>query len=238
MLTHIIGIKFKKEGRIYQFDLNDLILHKNDQVLVETENGVALGSVVTDIKRMEASSVPPNLKKVIRKVTADDLRIQAEIESLEAEARKYCIQRIAERNLMMKLITVECLFDRSKMIFYFSADTRVDFRELVKDLVARFKTRIELKQIGARQESRIIKGLAICGRTVCCAGILCCLSFEHDGYAAQKKADKENRLEAARTEVEPIRQIKPAPPASSRPPRPPRRPRPKNTQKEPMNKTP
>ncbi len=266
MLTHIIGIKFKKEGRIYQFDLNDLILHKNDQVLVETENGVALGSVVTDIKRMEASSLPPNLKKVIRKVTADDQRIQAEIESVEAEARKFCIQRIAERNLMMKLITVECLFDRSKMIFYFSADTRVDFRELVKDLVARFKTRIELKQIGARQESRIIKGLAICGRTVCCAGILqnldrvtvkmakeqsmslnpekisglcgrlmCCLSFEHDGYAAQKKADKENRCEAARTEVEPIRQIKPAQPASSRPPR---RPRPKNTQKEPMNKTP
>ena len=158
---------------------------------------------------------------VVRKVTVDDLRVREELEMLEEEARKYCMGKIAEKGLNMKLITVECLFDRSKMIFYFTADSRVDFRELVKDLVARFKTRIELKQIGARQEARIVKGLAVCGRTVCCAGILqnldrvtvkmakeqsmslnpekisglcgrlmCCLSFEHEGYAGTKKCPR------------------------------------------------
>ncbi len=172
MLTNIIGIKFKKEGRIYNFNAVDLILHKDDQVLVNTDNGVAMGTVVTDVLRCQPSEVPPNLKSVVRKVTADDLRVRQELEMLEEEARKYCMGKIAEKGLVMKLITVECLFDRSKMIFYFTADSRVDFRELVKDLVARFKTRIELKQIGARQEARIVKGLAVCGRTVCCAGIL------------------------------------------------------------------
>ncbi len=140
----------------------------------------------------------------------------------------------------MKLITVECLFDKSKMIFYFTAESRVDFRELVKDLVAKFKTRIELKQIGARQEARIVKGLAVCGRTVCCAGILqnldrvtvkmakeqsmslnpekisglcgrlmCCLSFEHDGYAGAKKcAQGEAKAEAAPEGNEPPQQAK------------------------------
>lgn len=221
MLTNIIGIKFKKEGRIYNFNAVDLILHKGDQVLVNTDNGIAMGTVVTDVHRCEPSQVPPNLKSVVRKVTVDDLRVREELEMLEEEARKYCMGKIAEKGLNMKLITVECLFDRSKMIFYFTADSRVDFRELVKDLVARFKTRIELKQIGARQEARIVKGLAVCGRTVCCAGILqnldrvtvkmakeqsmslnpekisglcgrlmCCLSFEHEGYAGTKKCPR------------------------------------------------
>ena len=228
MLTNIIGIKFKKEGRIYNFNAVDLILHKGDQVLVNTDNGVAMGTVVTDVLRCQPSEVPPNLKSVVRKVTADDLRVRQELEMLEEEARKYCMGKIAEKGLVMKLITVECLFDRSKMIFYFTADSRVDFRELVKDLVARFKTRIELKQIGARQEARIVKGLAVCGRTVCCAGILqnldrvtvkmakeqsmslnpekisglcgrlmCCLSFEHEGYAGTKKTAREAKAAAA-----------------------------------------
>lgn len=172
VLTNIIGVKFKKEGRIYNFDACDLILHKNDQVLVNTDNGVALGIIVTDVHRCETEQAPPNLKKVLRRVTADDLRVKQELEMLEEEAKKYCKEKIHEKNLAMKLIAVECLFDKSKMIFYFTADARVDFRELVKDLVAKFKTRIELKQIGARQEARIVKGLAVCGRTVCCAGIL------------------------------------------------------------------
>jgi len=232
VLTNIIGVKFKKEGRIYNFDAGDLILYKDDQVLVNTDNGVALGVIVTDVQRTEPSSLPPNLKSIVRKVTADDLRIRAELEFLEVEARKYCLEKIREKGLGMKLITVECLFDRTKMIFYFTADNRVDFRELVKDLVGRFKTRIELKQIGARQEARIVKGLAVCGRTVCCAGILqnldrvtvkmakeqsmslnpekisglcgrlmCCLSFEHDGYAG-KKPPKEPKSEAAPVKIE------------------------------------
>ncbi|MDD4356680.1 MAG: regulatory iron-sulfur-containing complex subunit RicT [Smithellaceae bacterium] len=228
MLTNIIGIKFKKEGRIYNFNAVDLMLHKGDQVLVNTDNGVAMGTVITEVVRFEPSEVPPNLKSVVRKVTSDDLRVREELEMLEEEARKYCMGKIAEKGLIMKLITVECLFDRSKMIFYFTADSRVDFRELVKDLVARFKTRIELKQIGARQEARIVKGLAVCGRTVCCAGILqnldrvtvkmakeqsmslnpekisglcgrlmCCLSFEHEGYAGAKKTAREAKATTA-----------------------------------------
>ncbi len=234
MQTNILGVKFKKEGRIYHFDAADLILHKNDQVLVNTDNGVAMGTVVTDVRRSDASDLPPNLKNIIRKMTPDDLRVREELELLEEEAKKYCVGKIAEKGLSMKLITVECLFDRSKMIFYFTADARVDFRELVKDLVSRFKTRIELKQIGARQEARIVKGIAVCGRTVCCAGILqnldrvtvkmakeqsmslnpekisglcgrlmCCLSFEHEGYADARKSARETaRIEPVQEDAE------------------------------------
>jgi cell fate regulator YaaT (PSP1 superfamily) len=239
VLTNIIGVKFKKEGRIYNFDALDLMVHKDEQVLVNTDNGIALGTVVTDVRRCESSQVPPNLKSVVRKVTEDDLRVREELELLEEEAKKYCMEKIHEKNLAMKLITVECLFDKSKMIFYFAAEARVDFRELVKDLVAKFKTRIELKQIGARQEARIVKGLAVCGRTVCCAGILqnldrvtvkmakeqsmslnpekisglcgrlmCCLSFEHDGYAGAKKCAREAKAEPAQEGSEPPPQAK------------------------------
>jgi cell fate regulator YaaT (PSP1 superfamily) len=234
LLTNIIGIKFKKEGRIYNFNAADYILHKDDQVIVNTENGPALGVVITDVQRCEAADLPPNLKKVVRKVTPDDLRIKEENEKLEEDARKFCLEKIKERGLSMKLITVDCLFDKSKIIFYFTAEARVDFRDLVKDLVSKFKTRIELKQVGARQEGRMIKGIAVCGRMVCCAGILqnmervtvkmakeqsmslnpekisglcgrlmCCLSFEHDGYAGAKKCPREAKAETAKEGSEP-----------------------------------
>ena len=172
MLTNVIGIKFKIEGKVYNFDACDHILHKNDQVIVNTENGLSLGVVVTDVKRREDHELPPNLKPVVRMVTEDDLRIKEENKRLAEDAKKFCLGKIKDRQLAMKLITVDYLFDRSKIIFYFTADTRIDFRELVKDLVQKFKTRIELKQIGARQEAGIIKGMAICGRPICCAGIL------------------------------------------------------------------
>jgi cell fate regulator YaaT (PSP1 superfamily) len=172
VLTNIIGIKFKIEGKVYNFNAGDLILHRNDQVIVNTENGLSLGVVATDVKRSEEHELPPNLKAVVRTVTEDDLRIKEENKRLEDDAKKFCLGRIKDRQLAMKLITVDYLFDRSKIIFYFTADTRIDFRELVKDLVQKFKTRIELKQIGARQEASIIKGIAICGRPICCAGIL------------------------------------------------------------------
>jgi cell fate regulator YaaT (PSP1 superfamily) len=221
LLTNIIGVKFKKEGRSYNFNAGDLIVHKDDQVIVNTENGLALGVVFNDVKRCESQDLPSNLKKVVRKVTAEDLRIKDENDHLEDESKKYCQGKIKDRQLPMKLITVDYLFDRSKILFYFTAETRVDFRDLVKDLVQKFKTRIELKQIGARQESSIIKGIAVCGRTICCAGILqnlervtvkmakeqsmslnpekisglcgrlmCCLAFEHEGYAGLKKSSK------------------------------------------------
>jgi len=172
LLTNIIGVKFKKEGRIYNFSASDLILHQDDAVIVNTDNGPAMGVIVTDVKRCAEAELPQNLKKIIRKVTPDDLRVKAENDLLEEEAKKFCAGKIKERGLAMKLISVDCLFDKSKIIFYFTADARVDFRELVKDLVQKFKARIELKQIGARHEARIVKGTAVCGRIVCCAGIL------------------------------------------------------------------
>jgi len=172
LLTNIVGVKFKKEGRIYSFNAADLILHKDDRVIVNTDNGLSMGIVVTDVNRCPPSALPGNLKKVVRKVISEDIRVKAENDKLEEEARKFCLEKIQERGLSIKVIDVDCLFDKSKIIFYFTAENRVDFRELVKDLVQRFKTRIELKQIGARQEARITKGIAICGRMVCCAGIL------------------------------------------------------------------
>jgi cell fate regulator YaaT (PSP1 superfamily) len=172
LLINIIGVKFKQEGRIYSFGAGDLILHKDDQVIVNTDNGLALGVVANDVKRCQPSDVPANLKKVVRKVTPQDLQIKEENDKLEDEARKFCVERIQKRELPMKLIDVDCLFEKSKIIFYFTSESRVDFRELVKDLVQKFKIRIELKQIGARQETRITKGIAVCGRMVCCAGIL------------------------------------------------------------------
>ncbi len=225
LLTNVVGVKFKKEGRIYSFNAADLLIHKGEQVIVNTDNGLALGIIVADVKRCHKSEIPANLKKVVRKVTVDDLRIKEENEKMEEDARKICIEKIAEKNLAMKLIGVDCLFDKSKIIFYFSSEARVDFRDLVKDLVQQFKTRIELKQVGARQEARIVKGLAVCGRMVCCAGILqnlervtvkmakeqsmslnpekisglcgrlmCCLSFEHEGYAGSKKCSKTAKI--------------------------------------------
>lgn len=221
MLVNIIGVKFKKEGRIYNFSAEDLIVHKDDQVIVDTDNGLSLGVVVTDVRRCPQSEAPANLKKIVRKVTAEDMKIKEENDKLEGEAWKFCMERIHKRELSMKLVDVDCLFEKSKIIFYFTAENRVDFRELVKDLVQKFKMRIELKQIGARQETRITKGIAVCGRMVCCAGILqnlervtvkmakeqsmslnpekisglcgrlmCCLAFEHEGYAGKKKCPK------------------------------------------------
>ena len=172
MLTNIIGVKFKQEGKIYTFNAADLILHKGDQVIVNTDNGLSLGFVANDVKRCPPSETPVNLKKVVRKVTTEDMQRREENEKLEKDAWKFCLEKIQKRGLSMKLIDVDCLFEKSKIIFYFTAGNRVDFRELVKDLVQRFKIRIELKQIGARQETRITKGIGICGRMVCCAGIL------------------------------------------------------------------
>jgi cell fate regulator YaaT (PSP1 superfamily) len=147
-------------------------LEKNDQVIVNTENGMSLGTIITDVKSMPIYQLPINLKNVVRKATEEDLRVRKDNEILEQESRQFCLEKIRERNLPMKLIDVECLFDKSQIIFYFTAENRVDFRDLIKDLVQRFKIRIELRQIGARHEARMIKGLGICGREVCCANMI------------------------------------------------------------------
>jgi cell fate regulator YaaT (PSP1 superfamily) len=231
LLVNIIGVKFKKEGRIYNFNADDLIVHKDDQVIVDTDNGLSLGVVVTDVRRCPQSEAPANLKKIVRKVTTEDIKIKEENNILEMDAWKFCMERIHKRELSMKLVDVDCLFEKSKIIFYFTAENRVDFRELVKDLVQKFKMRIELKQIGARQETRITKGIAVCGRMVCCAGILqnlervtvkmakeqsmslnpekisglcgrlmCCLAFEHEGYAGKKKCPKAGKAKSGESD--------------------------------------
>jgi cell fate regulator YaaT (PSP1 superfamily) len=171
-LKNIVGIKFKKEGKIYSFHAGNIPLKQDDLVIVNTENGPAVGTVVKEVQAIPIQQLTANLKNVIRIAADDDLRTCENNRQLEQEAMQFCVRRIAERQLHMKLIEVECLFDKSKLVFSFTAVNRVDFRELVKDLVQKFRTRIELRQIGARQEARIIKGIGICGREVCCATLL------------------------------------------------------------------
>jgi len=169
---NIVGIKFKSESKVYTFLAGDLSLKREDQVIVETERGLALGTVVKDVSSIPAHRLPPEIKPVLRRATEEDIKRYEENCRLEKEAFAFCKERITARALPMKLVGIDCNLDRSKITFYFTAENRVDFRELVKDLVQRFRTRIELRQISARQESRIVKGIGICGREVCCAGII------------------------------------------------------------------
>ncbi len=168
----IVGVRFRREGKTYLFDAAGLSLNRDDAVVVDTEFGPALGLVATTSSMIPLTEPPASLKKVMRLATDEDLQVRMDLQRFEQECHQFCKERIAERALPMKLIEAECLFDRSKVIFYFTAENRVDFRELVKDLVQRFRIRIELRQIGARQETRLIKGMGICGREVCCAGFL------------------------------------------------------------------
>lgn len=131
-----------------------------------------MGILATEVRSVEDDSLPANLKRILRVATEADEQVRRENQELETAAHRFCLERIRERNLPMKLIAVECQFDQSKVVFSFTAENRVDFRELVKDLVQKFRTRIELRQIGARQETRLIKGLGICGREVCCGTML------------------------------------------------------------------
>lgn len=169
---NIVGVRFKERGKVYSFDAGDISLKKDEKVIVNTENGLAIGSVATEIRKLPRHELPENLKKVERKALEDDLKIESENSALEKRAYDFCFGKIKKRDLPMKLIDVECLFDKSKIIFYFTADSRVDFRELVKDLVQEFKTRIELRQIWVRSEARILGGVGVCGRELCCVGFL------------------------------------------------------------------
>ena len=171
-MRHIVGVRAEKEGRVLNFQTSDETLKKNDAVIVNTENGPSVGIVATDSKTVPLHLLPTDIRNIVRKCTDEDLRVLEQNQKLERDAREFCFGRIRERGLPMKLISVECLFDRSKLIFFFTADNRVDFRELVKDLVQKFKTRIELRQIGARNESRIFGGLGVCGQKICCTNFL------------------------------------------------------------------
>ncbi|MCX5835073.1 MAG: stage 0 sporulation family protein [Deltaproteobacteria bacterium] len=171
-MKNIVSVKIEKEGKVFSFSAGDIPLKKNDQVIVHTDNGLSMGLVVSEVKSVPLHKLPTDLKNIVRKATEEDIRSSESNRGLEEEAFKFCLGRIQERELPMNLVEVESNFDRSKLIFYFTADSRVDFRELVKDLVQRFKTRIELRQIGARNESRIFGGLGICGRKICCTNFL------------------------------------------------------------------
>lgn len=171
-MYNVVGVRFKKAGKIYYFDPVDFALEKDDYVIVETARGVEYGKVVVPIKQVGEHDVVLPLKQVVRPSTDKD-RIQVEENRLEsAQALALGTEKIIERNLEMKLVDVEYTFDRNKIIFYFTAEGRVDFRDLVKDLASVFRTRIELRQIGVRDEAKMLGGIGPCGRMLCCSTFL------------------------------------------------------------------
>ncbi|WP_461884235.1 PSP1 domain-containing protein [Fusicatenibacter sp.] len=167
MIT-IIGVRFRNVGKVYYFSPRELDIHVGDHVIVETARGVEYGFVVLGPKEVDDSKVIQPLKEVIRIATPKDDAREENNRKKEKEAFEICQKKIRAHNLEMKLIDAEYTFDNNKMLFYFTADGRIDFRELVKDLAAVFKTRIELRQIGVRDETKILGGIGICGRPLCC----------------------------------------------------------------------
>jgi cell fate regulator YaaT (PSP1 superfamily) len=168
-MTQIVTLKFRTAGKQYDFNAKDLLLKKGDKVIVETDRGRALAIVVVPPNQKEDDKIPKGLKTVLRMATDEDLLMSATNASREETALRYCRDRIRERKLDMKLVKAEYLFDGSKIVFYFTADGRIDFRELVKDLAHYFHTRIEMRQIGVRDEAKLIGGMGICGRELCCS---------------------------------------------------------------------
>lgn len=171
-MKNIVGIRFKKPGKIYFFDPGYLKMNQKDKVIVETSLGEELGEVVINKRSMPEEKIVAPLKKVIRIATPKDLKHYEENKKKEKEAFKICEEKIKKYKLDMHLTDVEYKFDNSKILFYFTADGRIDFRELVKDLAAVFKTRIELRQIGVRDEVKRIGGNGVCGRELCCCSFL------------------------------------------------------------------
>lgn len=168
----VVGVRFKKAGKIYYFDPGELAIQKDDFVIVETVRGVEFGKVVVAKKQVGENDVVLPLKKVVRIADQKDRIIVDENKAAAKEAYEVCGQKVNEHQLDMKLVDVEYTFDRNKVIFYFTADGRVDFRELVKDLAAIFRTRIELRQIGVRDEAKMLGGVGPCGRMLCCSTFL------------------------------------------------------------------
>ena len=171
-MAEVIGVRFKNMGKVYYFDPEEYELKIGDNVIVETARGVECGEVAMERKEIAEEDIVQPLKKLIRIATPDDLKKVAENAIKEKTAFDICVKKIAAHKLEMKLVNVEYTFDNSKILFYFTADGRVDFRELVKDLASVFRTRIELRQIGVRDEAKMLGGLGICGRPFCCSSFL------------------------------------------------------------------
>ena len=187
-LKNIVGVRFKKIGKIYFFNPKNLKVKKGDKVIVDTVQGKELGTVMIANRTVEDDKIVVPLKKVLRIADKKDITRYNECKKIEKEAFKICEKKIKEHKLDMNLIDVECKFDNSKVLFYFTADERIDFRELVKDLAAIYKTRIELRQIGVRDQVKRMGGNGVCGRE------LCCCSFLNDFETVSIKMAKEQNL--------------------------------------------
>jgi cell fate regulator YaaT (PSP1 superfamily) len=171
-MIEIVGVRFQNSGKIYYFDPGELRLTLGSKVIVETARGLECGSIAIANRKIEDSSITAPLKPVIRIMTAEDQHTLDQNHQKEKRAFAVCEKKIEARGLKMKLVDVTCTFDNSKLLFYFTADARVDFRELVKDLASVFRMRIELRQIGVRDEAKMFGGLGVCGREFCCRGYL------------------------------------------------------------------
>ena len=171
-MKEIVGVRFKSVGKIYYFSPGNIKANTGDRAIVETVRGIECGEVVIPNREIEDDMINSPLKPIIRLADENDLRTVAKNKIREQEAFRICEEKIAARKLCMNLVDVECTFDNNKLLFYFTAENRVDFRELVKDLASVFRTRIELRQIGVRDEAKILGGLGICGREFCCKGYM------------------------------------------------------------------
>lgn len=167
-MAWVAGVRFKPAGKIYYFDCPDMEIKAGDDVIVETVRGIECGNVAIGRREINENDLVLPLKTVLRKATEDDIEVFEKNKQREIEAMEICKQKVKEHKLPMRLIDVEYTFDMGKIIFYFTAEGRVDFRELVKDLAAIFKTRIELRQIGVRDEAKMLGGMGTCGRVLCC----------------------------------------------------------------------
>ncbi len=194
-MKEIVGVRFKSVGKIYYFSPGDLRLTVGDRVIVETVRGVECGEVVIANRQIEDNQLNTPLKPIIRAATEQDMQVLAKNKEKEKDAFRICEEKIAFRKLKMNLVDVECTFDNNKLLFYFTAENRDDFRELVKDLAAVFRTRIELRQIGVRDEAKILGGLGICGREFCCK------SYMGDFQPVSIKMAKEQGLSLNPTKI-------------------------------------
>lgn len=187
-MTKVVGVRFRQVGKIYFFAPGKYSVETGQHVIVETARGVEYGQVVLGEREVEDTAVIQPLKAIIRVATPEDDERELKNREKEKEAFKICLEKIAKHNLDMKLIKAEYTFDNNKVLFYFTADGRIDFRELVKDLASTFRTRIELRQIGVRDEAKMLGGLGICGRPFCCS------SFLNDFHSVSIKMAKEQGL--------------------------------------------
>ena len=194
-MIKVVGVRFKKAGKIYYFDPADMNIQKDTYVVVETARGIEFGECVIGIKEINENDIVAPLKSVLRIATEEDIDRHFKNKDKEKDAFNICLKKIQEHGLTMKLIDVEYTFDNNKVIFYFTADGRVDFRELVKDLATIFKTRIELRQIGVRDEAKMLGGLGPCGRPMCCS------SFLGDFASVSIKMAKEQNLSLNPTKI-------------------------------------